>query len=331
MKPLFHASLVNGPFDDPVLYVEFMFQKRALLFDIGNIYRLSPRHLLKISHVFVTHTHMDHFIGFDYLVRLLLGRDQTLSLYGPPGIIESVQGRLSGYNWNLVENYRYQFLLRVVEIHDDYLGEVELVCRKKFAPKNPMKKIKLEGNLVYGEDQFTVRAVILDHKIPSIAYLLKERFHLNVNKEKLKKMGFRVGPWLSILKNSVYANKSDNYPIKVPVEDEERECELGDLKKGILMIKPGQKIGYIMDCDHTPDNRNKIIDLMGGIDVLYIEASFLEEDKDRARKTAHLTSIEAGELARGAGVKKLEVTHFSPKYSGKEKLLMLEAQKAFHG
>ncbi len=104
MKPLFHTSLINGPFDDPVLYVDFMFKKRALLFDLGDISKLSPRNLIRISHVFVTHTHMDHFIGFDYLIRLLLGRDQTLSLYGPPGIIESVQGRLSGYNWNLVEN-----------------------------------------------------------------------------------------------------------------------------------------------------------------------------------------------------------------------------------
>lgn len=329
MKPLFHTSLVNGPFDDPVLYVDFMFQKRALLFDSGNIHHLSPRNILKISHVFVTHTHMDHFIGFDHLVRLLLGRDQTLSIYGPSGIIESVQGRLSGYNWNLVENYRYPFLLKIIEINNDYLQVVELVCRKKFTSENFPKKIEIQDGAICNEDQFVVKAVALDHKIPSMAYLLKERFHLNVNKEKLGKLFLGVGPWLNTLKESVYANKSDDYNIKVPIENGVKEYRLGQLKKDILIITPGQKIGYIVDCDYTTENQKKIKNLMEGVDILYIEAAFLDEDKERARITAHLTAKEAGELARKAGVKRLEVMHFSTKYSGSPELLIEEAQKAF--
>ena len=329
MKPLFHSSLVNGPFDDPALYVEFMFQKRAILFDLGSIYQLSPRNLLKISHVFVTHTHMDHFIGFDHLIRLFLGRDQTLSIYGPPGIIESVQGRLSGYNWNLVGNYRYPFLLKVLEINEDHLKEAVLVCRKKFIPENPPKKIATSGGIICMENQFLITAVALDHKIPSIAYLLKEQFHLNVNKEKLKRLGLDVGPWLSALKEAVYDSKSDNYIIKVPAKNDIVEYELGLLKKEILVTTPGQKIGYIVDCDYTPENQKKIVNLLKGIDFLYIEASFLDKDKERARETAHLTAREAGELAREAGVKELQVIHFSPKYSGNAKLLIEEAQKAF--
>ena len=331
MKPLFHTSLVNGPFDDPVLYVDFMFKKRALLFDLGDIFKLSPRSLIKISHVFVTHTHMDHFIGFDHLIRLLVGRDQTLSLYGPPGIIESVQGRLSGYNWNLVENYRYPFLLKVSEIHEDHLKEILLVCRKKFAPQESPKKLAIpEDRLIHRDEQFIIKATALDHKIPSMAYFLKERFHLSVDKEKLKKLGFTAGPWLTNLKDSVYTNKSYNYTIKVPVQDTVREYSLGYLKKEILKTRPGLEIGYIVDCDYTPENQEKIIAFINGVDVLYIESSFLDKDKERARETAHLTAKEAGELARAAGVKKLQVFHFSPKYSGNEQLLIEEAQNAFN-
>ena len=331
MKPLFHTRLVNGPFDDPVLYVDFMFKKRALLFDLGDISELSPRSLIKISHVFVTHTHMDHFIGFDHLIRLLLGRDQTLSLYGPPGIIESVQGRLSGYNWNLVENYRYPFLLKVLEIDEDHLKEILLVCRKKFTPQYPPKKLAIpEDCLIHRDEQFIIKAIALDHKIPSMAYFLKERFHLSVNKEKLKELGFAAGPWLTNLKDSVYTNKSYNYTIKVPVKGNIIEHESGYLKKEILKTTPGQKIGYIVDCDYTPENQKKIIAFMNGVDVLYIESSFLDKDKERARETAHLTAKEAGELARAAGVKKLQVFHFSPKYSGNEQLLIEEAQNAFN-
>ena len=63
MRPSFLPRLVNGPFGDPGLFVPLTFQKRALLFDLGDLSRLSPGDLLKTSHVFVSHTHMDHFAG----------------------------------------------------------------------------------------------------------------------------------------------------------------------------------------------------------------------------------------------------------------------------
>ncbi len=331
MKPLFHAQLVNGPFDDPILYVGCMFQKRSLLFDLGDIRKLSSRNILKISHVFVTHMHMDHFIGFDHLIRLLLGRDHSLSLYGPPGIIDAARGRLSGYSWNLVENYQYPFLLKVFEIHDGFLLGVELLCRKKFAPQSPPKKIPISDNVIYREDQFMVKAVALDHKIPSMAYMLKERFHLNVNKEKLKHKGLKVGSWINNLKETIYANKPNSYMIKVPVKDNVKEFSSGDLREEILITTEGQKIGYIVDCDYTSENQKKIVDLMNEVDVLFIEASFLDEDKERARTTAHLTAREAGELSLRAKVKKMEIFHFSAKYTPNPDFLIDEAQKAYEG
>ena len=47
MTPLLHPFLVNDRFGDPALYVEFKFEKRALLFDLGDLHALPPRKLLR--------------------------------------------------------------------------------------------------------------------------------------------------------------------------------------------------------------------------------------------------------------------------------------------
>ena len=100
MRPTFSLQLVNPPFGDPGLLVDFLFEKRALLFDLGDIRALPPRKLLRISHVFVSHTHMDHFFGFDWLLRISLGRPNAIELFGPPGILAQVEAKLSAYTWN---------------------------------------------------------------------------------------------------------------------------------------------------------------------------------------------------------------------------------------
>ncbi|MHC4600497.1 MAG: ribonuclease Z, partial [Planctomycetota bacterium] len=65
-KKFFSPKLVNGPAGDPALYVELLGEGQAILFDMGRLERLKPAELLRITHVFVSHTHFDHFIGFDH-------------------------------------------------------------------------------------------------------------------------------------------------------------------------------------------------------------------------------------------------------------------------
>ncbi|MEJ2220417.1 MAG: hypothetical protein P8X80_06340 [Desulfobacterales bacterium] len=87
MHPRFHPRLINGPFEDPGLYIPFLFENRAVIFDLGDALPLTARELLKISHAFITHTHVDHSIGFDRVLRISLGRENKLHLYGPRGTV----------------------------------------------------------------------------------------------------------------------------------------------------------------------------------------------------------------------------------------------------
>lgn len=134
MPPLVSPALVNGTTGDPGLFVPFSYDRFAYLFDIGDIRPLSSRNLLKISHVFVSHTHMDHFIGFDALLRVILGREKTLYLFGPEGFLANVEGKLAGYSWNLVNNYSNSLILQATELTDMYRVTRTLSCPHRFQP-----------------------------------------------------------------------------------------------------------------------------------------------------------------------------------------------------
>src|SRR5258706_9553046 len=103
MRPLSHPSLVIGRYGDPTVYVETLFETHSVLFDLGEIASLSPRRIQRIDQIFVSHAHIDHFVGFDHLLRSLVGRKKTVHLYGPGGSQGKSAGalidrqRLAGY------------------------------------------------------------------------------------------------------------------------------------------------------------------------------------------------------------------------------------------
>src|SRR5437773_10893371 len=95
MKTTFRPRLLNGQTGDPALLVSLRWQARALLVDLGRIDRTPAATLLPIEAVFVSHTHMDHFMGFDQLLRLFLARDATLRLSGPAGLADCLAGNVA--------------------------------------------------------------------------------------------------------------------------------------------------------------------------------------------------------------------------------------------
>ncbi len=252
MRPSFHATLVNDPGGDPGVYVDFLFERRALLFDLGDLHGLAPRKLLRVSDVFVSHTHMDHFMGFDWLVRLLLGRGQTVRLHGPPGFAAQVAHRLQGYTWNLVENYETDFTLEVREFHPDGRGRrARFRCRAGFQAEGEAD-FSWDGEVLLDEEALRVRVAFLDHKVPCLAFALEEKQHYNVWKNRLDEMGLPTGAWLQALKRALRRGEPDSAAFRVAWRDErgethERILTLGELRARVVQITPGQKIAYVTD------------------------------------------------------------------------------------
>jgi ribonuclease Z len=323
---------VNDPFGDPALFIPFLYEKRALMFDLGNVFSLSPKDILKLTHIFVTHTHVDHFVGFDHVLRILLGREKSLKLFGPPGFLQNVAGKLAGYTWNLVKNYSNDFSLSITEVSVDHMVKRVYRCQNRFEAISASHEALFQGKLLE-EPSFSVHAIHLDHKIPCLGFSLEERFHVNVLKDRLQSLDLPMGPWLQRLKSAIYKKEDEDALFEVAWNKGPRaykkEFLLGELKEEIIRITPGQKIVYITDIRYTPENAEKVIDFAREADSLFIEAPFLDAEREIAYEKYHLTARQAGSLARRAGVKQFKLFHFSPRYTHNAELLYQEAQAAF--
>jgi len=271
---------------------------------------------------------MDHFVGFDHLLRVFLARDAQIRIFGPPGMIKNVAGKLAGYAWNLADEY--PLVLEVTEVGSDRLTSIVTRAADRFAVEQ-IGETATDGSqpLRLVEDQaFTVDAVHLDHKIPCLAFAASESTHLNIDTEALARLGLRPGPWLNSLKAAVRGGAPPKTLIAVSPQ---ATLPLEMLRTELVIETPGQRIAYVTDARFSPDNIARILMLAKGADLLVCEAPFLEVDRGRADARAHLTARQAGALARWAEARHLKLFHFSPRYQGATDELRREAEDEFSG
>ncbi len=334
MRPLFEPALVNDAFGDPGLYVDFREERRALLFDFGDVSALPPRKLLRISHVFVTHAHIDHFIGFDRWLRVVLGRKERATLYGGPGFIAHVEHKLAAYTWNVVHRYEVALTIEAVEVDPDGGARRASFCsRDRFARVEGESWIR-HDDLLLAEESFRVRARFLDHDVLCLAFALEESTHVNVWKNRLAEMGLPTGHWLHALKRAARSGAPDHTPIEVRWRDRDGEHvvtrRLGELRPALEFV-PGRRVGYVTDIRYTEANLRTLDELLAGVDLLFIESVFLDSEAEHAARKNHLTARQAGAIARRLGAKAVVPFHFSPRYEDRATELHAEVQAAWRG
>ncbi len=313
-------SLGGGKFGDPSLYIDIVDRRRGILFDCG-LNNFGHANLRKVSDLFISHTHIDHFIGFDILLRMNLAETKTIHVYGPAGIGQNVRGKLQAYTWNICQDL--QLTIIVHEILPEKIVSSELESCSGFAVKHVDEREKSATLLDTGE--FRVTYIRLDHKTPSFGYSFRESDSFNVQKDALQALGLVPGPWIAALKTQALYPECHATLLKVGGAT---AYTIAYLSEKLLVRKKGIKITYLTDFIFDEKYLDALTRFAWESDLLFCEAAFSEKDRDKAKASYHLTAREAGMLARIARVKKLLLFHFSRRYQDYS-LLIEEARQEF--
>lgn len=316
------AKVVNDLMQDPLLYIEFEDIPDRILFDCGYMFGLTLREIQKISSVFVSHTHFDHFMGFDHLLRMCIEQDRTVEFYGPAGFINQIVGKLAGYSWNLCENLGLNF--KCFEIAPPFIKSTLLKAKNAFKIENIEEK-EFESCIKKGKG-YSVHTAIMDHKIPSLAFSIKEDDYLKVNSTLFEKFSIKPGPWLGSLIKKVENKEelSENIEFENGISYTEEF-----LAENLLYLEKGKKVSYIVDTAFTENTFKDGVELIKDSDELYCECAFLNSDIEKAHNTFHLTASQAGKFANHGHVKKLFPIHLSKRYNGIYRDIFEEAMNEF--
>jgi ribonuclease Z len=271
---------------------------------------------------------MDHFAGFDRLLRVCLHRTTPLHLIGPAGFIERVANKLGAYTWNLLDEQSFDFVLTAEEFTEHGIGQAcEFRAREAFR-RRELPAPPLPPGTLLDEEAFRIEGTVLDHGTPCLAFAFQEKMRINVWREGLRSLKLPVGPWLNDAKRAIRRGAPDDQPIVVSGD---LSVSVGELTQHALRIARGDRIAYVVDAAFHESNAARIIELARGADQLFIEAAFLDEDATIAAERRHLTARQAGTIAKEAGVSRLVPFHFSGRYTDREDALRQEAEAALRG
>ena len=145
---------------------------------------------------------MDHFAGFDRILRVCLHRAMPLHLVGPTGFADRVEHKLKAYTLNLVSESPVDFVITASEFNGEGFDRVckfraqEAFSRREVPPERLLPGVLLD------EDEFRIKSVVLDHGTPCLAFAFEEKLRVNVWSEGLSLLQLDVGPWLKEAKRA---------------------------------------------------------------------------------------------------------------------------------
>jgi ribonuclease Z len=294
-----------------------------LLFDCGSrcLDRLTVTEIQSIDHLLFSHLHMDHLAGFDTFFRLNYDRStRTHHLWGPPETGRILHHRFQGFIWNLYHHRPATWT--VSDIFPDHITRYRFELQEAFENMHEEARHAIIGGIILDEAPYSVQAATMDHIIPSMAYIIREKPRQNIDRAQLSAMGINPGPWLQTIKDT---RRHDD---TIAIGD--RTYPLAKLRKTLLMESDGEAIAYLTDFRLDDPAIEKLVPMLKDCRTIVCESCYRHADLALADRHHHMTARQAAELARRAGVEQLILIHLSDRYSaGQWQELLTEARQVF--
>jgi ribonuclease Z len=178
--------------------------------------------------------------------------------------------------------------------------------------KFPVEIVELKAGDRLKRDEYDIVVFETDHRADTVGYALAEHTRLGrFNPERARELGIPEGPlWGRLHKGET---------VELPDGRRVGPAELvGTPRRGRTLV-------------YTGDTRPSlaVVQAARGADLLIHEATFGEDEVERASETGHSTAAQAAEIAREAGVRRLVLTHISPRYTREAPELLAEAKAVF--
>jgi len=168
------------------------------------------------------------------------------------------------------------------------------------------------GATVGERDGYAISAFATEHGAGSLGYALVEaQRYGRFDPEKARALGVPEGPLWGKLQRGEAVELADGRKLTA-------DSVVGPRR-------PGRKVVITGDTAACAS----VVDAAAGADLLVHEATFGEEEKDRAKETFHSTAREAAQVALAAKARKLVLTHLSARYSISAEELVKEAKEVF--
>jgi ribonuclease Z len=321
-RALSMIRLVNGSVGDPVLYLDYPGTNNALLFDGGDNYRLSMKQLGDLEAMFITHHHVDHFIGLDRVIRANIDRDKELQIYGPAGTITKIYDRIRSYEYRF---FPFQKLAVVVtELLPGRRRRGRLECTRRFPPPEITEEAWTTPTC-HENEELTVEAVAVEHTVPCLAYAMAEKPGYHPDSERLQNGLLKPGRWVGEVLHRLRSGAS----LESRLEIQGGSFTLGTLAETYFARSSGARVAFITDTFWSEATRPDLVRLSRGAWRLYCDSFYASAQTREAAKHKHMQAPQAATLAKLARVDELILMHFSPRYADHYEKLIAEAAAIF--
>jgi ribonuclease Z len=178
--------------------------------------------------------------------------------------------------------------------------------------KFPVEIVEIRAGDRLRRAEYDIMVFETEHRADTVGFALAEHTRLGrFNPERARELGVPEGPLWGKL------HKGETVTL-----DDGRTVTPADL---VGPPRPGRTVVYSGD---TRPHR-AVLEASKGADLLIHEATFGEEEAERAIETGHSTASEAARIALEAGVRRLVLTHISPRYTRDAPELLAEARAVF--